>query len=281
MASASRTGVRRVRSGTRPRGVHLLSDSSGNLLDHFMTAIRTQFPEGAFRVERAPFLSNEARLREALSKISSGIVLHSLADPQLKAVCMVECARAGLRARDVTGPVVQFLEAASGLPAAFDPKPLHVVDASYLGRMSAIEFAMQHDDNRRLEHLERAQVVLVGVSRVSKSPTALYLAYRGLYVANVSVVPAEGLPEPLRKHRRRNVAALTMAPERLKEIRERRFRDWRLGEQPYSDLRDVAEEVRAAERFYAKRRWPVIDTTHRAVEETGALVLRALRVRFP
>lgn len=268
-----------AKRGRRRHSVHLFSDSSGNLIEHLIGAVLTQFPEKAFGIVTHPFMNTESLLRRTVSRIDKGIVCHALVDPKLKALITVECARRQLRCADVTGPTVQFLEAATGLRAALVPKPVHVLDARYMGRMAALEFAMQHDDNRRLERLGDAEVVLVGVSRVSKSPNAIFLAYRGYRVANVALVPSEGLPSPLKRHRRRNVVALTMQPRRLAEIRRERFAGWDLGDFAYADMQAVIHEVRDAATIYEKRRWPVIDTTNRAIEETSTLILKALNLR--
>ena len=254
----------------------LLSDGSGNLLEHFVSAIMTQFPARTFQVETVPFLRNEAQLHEAIGRIDGGIICHAFADPKLKAQVGVACAGKGLRHKDVTGPTVEFLEAATSVQASKQVRPLHPLDANYMGRMSALEFAMQHDDNRRIEKLRDADIVLVGISRVSKSPTALFLAYRGFKVSNVSIVPAEGLPAELAKHRKKNVVALTMQPKRLSEIRTRRFSKWELGDTNYESLQDVIHEVRDAEGLYSKRGWPIIDTTDLAIEETSTKILQAL-----
>lgn len=259
--------------------VYLVSDLSGNLLEHFFSAVLTQFPDDTFNVTTLPFLDTEAKLRDALDGIEQGIVCHAIADPKLKALVTVECARRRLRANDVTGPTVQFLEAASGVHTSERPKPVHKLDAGYMGRMAALEFAMQHDDNRRIEMLGDAEIVLVGLSRSGKSPTALFLAYRGFKVANVSLVPSEGLPEQLRRHRRKNVVALTIQPKRLAEIRHRRFAEWGLKEFDYTDLRAVIREVRDAEAIYRRKRWPVVDTTDLAVEETSTRILQALKLK--
>lgn len=274
MAGKNNSRRRRARCN-----VYLLSDATGNLLEHFFNAVQTQFPEKTFRVHSVPFVNTEDRAVEVIDDITSGIVCHALADPSLKAAVTLACARRRMRCCDVTGPTVQFLEAAGGVQAASRPKPVHTVDASYMGRMSALEFAMQHDDNRRLERLAEAEIVLVGISRVSKSPNALFMAYRGFRVANVAIVPSEGLPRPLARHRRRNVVALTIQPKRLAEIRDKRFEGWRLDGMDYADLTSVIHEVRDAETIYRRRRWPIIDTTDRTVEETSARTLRALRLR--
>ena len=259
--------------------LYLVSDSSGNLLEHFFNALLTQFPRDRFKVQTLPFIRNEAGLLQSLEKIREGIVFHAVIEKKLKVSIARECKKRGFPCFDVTGPAVEFLEKATGTEAALTPQPIHSVDSNYQGRMEALEFTMQHDDGRRIEELEKAEIILVGISRVSKSPNALFLAYRGFCVANVSVVPEMGLPEPLEKHRRQNVVALTLQPKRLAEIRQRRFANWQLDQMDYRDLPNVVREVLESERIYKEKGWPVIDTTDLAVEETSALILSSLNLK--
>lgn len=266
---------------TRPlkQNVYLLSDSSGNLLEHFFSAVLTQFPREKFGIHTHPFIKNEASLLQALEKIREGIVFHAVIDKKLKDLIGKECKKRKLPCWDVTGPTAGFLEKATGIPAADSPQPIHSVDSNYRGRIEALEFTMQHDDGRRLEDLEKADIILVGISRVSKSPNALFLAYRGFRVANISIVPSLELPPLLEKHTRPNVAALTLQPKRLAEIRKRRFAEWKIEKFDYEDLSSVTKEILDAEEIFRQKGWPVIDTTDLAVEETSAFILSNLNLK--
>lgn len=259
--------------------IYLLSDSSGNLLEHFLNAILTQFPREKFRIHTLPFIKNEAALLHALENIREGAIFHAVIEKKLKAWIAKECRKGKIPCFDVTGPVVEFLEKSTKIPAAPTPLPIHSVDSNYRGRMEALEFTMQHDDGRRLEEIEKADIVLVGISRVSKSPNAFFLAYRGFRVANISIVPELGLPLPLEEHRRKNVVALTLQPKRLAEIRKRRFEHWKMESFDYQELASITNEVVEAEHLYNEKGWPVIDTTDLAVEETSALILSALNLQ--
>ena len=259
--------------------LHLLSDSSGNLIEHFFNAILTQFPKNSFKVYNSPFIETDGDLLQAMGKIKSGIICHAFADRRLKALLEDETEGQAIPCWDITGPTQEFLERSSNIKVSKEIQPLHSVDANYLGRMAAMEFALQHDDNRRLDRLDEADIILVGISRVSKSPNAVFLAYRGFRVANVAIVPAEGLPPRLARHRRKNVVALSIQPRKLSEIRERRFSRWDLDEFDYTDLTSVIHEVRDAEEIFKNKSWPIIDTTNLAVEETSSLILERLNIR--
>ncbi len=260
--------------------IFLLSDSSANLLEHFFNAILTQFPRERFEVKTLPFIKDKEHLETAVKRMAKGIVFHAFVSDDLKKQIEKECERRKIPVWDVTGPTVEFFEKTTGIRAASDPRLLHSTsDAAYRGRVEALEFALQHDDNRRIDELEKADIILVGVSRVSKSPNALFLAYRGFRVANISMVPSQGLPEPLARHTRKNVVALTLQPKPLAEIRKRRFEQWKLESFEYEELRSVVREVMDAEKIYHDKGWPVIDTTNLAVEETSALVLAELKLK--
>ena len=257
--------------------IYLLSDSSGNLLEHFLNAILTQFPRENFNIRTLSFVKDETQFVNAFEKVRGGVVFHAVIDQKLKSRIARECEKRGFAHLDITGPAVKILEKAGVKPTAV-PQPIHSFDSNYRGRMEALEFTMQHDDGRRIEEIEKADIVLVGISRVSKSPNSLFLAYRGFRVVNISIVPEMELPEPLEKHRRKNIVALTIQPKRLTEIRQRRFENWKV-EMDYKDLPGVSHEVLAAERIYQEKGWPVIDTTDLAIEETSALILSSLNLK--
>lgn len=270
---------RMFHSAQKKIGLYLISDSSGNLLEHFFNAVLTQFPRRSFAVRTLSFIKSEEALIRAIQAIRGGIVFHGLISGKLKSSAARECEKRGIACWDVTGPTVHFLEKAAGIKPSRIPKSLHAMDTGYLSRIAALEFTLQHDDSRRIEDLERAEIILVGISRVSKSPNALFLAYRGFRVANISIVPSQGLPLPLEKHTRKNVVALTLQPRRLKEIRDRRFAGWNLEEMNYNEQQNVIREVLDAEMIYKSKKWPVIDTTELEVEETSALILSNLNLK--
>jgi [pyruvate, water dikinase]-phosphate phosphotransferase / [pyruvate, water dikinase] kinase len=218
-------------------------------------------------------------MRKAVASISRGVILHGFVEQGLKDAVTKECASKGLQAWDVTGPTVRFLQQATGAKPVADSGAIHSVNTNYMKRMQALEYALQHDDSRRSDRLEEADIILVGISRVSKTPNASFLGYQGFRVANVTLVPAQGLPRSLQRHRKKNVAALTIQPRRLVEIRTKRFADWELERFDYTDLHRVIREVMEAEEIYRKKGWPIINTTELAVEETSALVLAKLGMK--
>lgn len=257
---------------------YLLSDSSGNLLEHFFSAILTQFPKDRLVIREIPFLKDETAVTEIITKIRDGIVFHTVTSQKLKHLIADLCAQQKLPCWDVTGPTADFLEKAAGIRPYSPPRPLHDIDEKYMSRIKALEFAMQHDDSRRIEQLDQAEIILIGISRVSKSPTSLFLAHRGFLVANVSFVPGMPLQGCLGKHSHSNIVALTMRPKNLAEIRQRRFAEWKIKDFSYQNLEEVTAEVMKAEQIYKHKGWPIIDTTHLVVEETSSLILSTLKL---
>jgi regulator of PEP synthase PpsR (kinase-PPPase family) len=163
------------------RKIYVLSDSTGNLPRHMLAAFLTQFPPGTFTVRACNFIDTPAKVEAVLHEVAAapGIVLHALVDPSMKRAVVDRCEKLGLPACDLTGPFVRFLSDASGVAPIPGVRSLHRVDTAYARRVKAVEFALEHDDGLGLDTLRDADVVLVGISRTSKTPTCMYLAQQG------------------------------------------------------------------------------------------------------
>jgi regulator of PEP synthase PpsR (kinase-PPPase family) len=260
--------------------LHVLSDSTGNLAHHILTAILTQFPAEKFETKFRTFLRTHDQVADALQQISAepGIVMHAVVSPDAKEHIAEFCARNKLHCKDLTGGFMEFLATASGETPFADPQQLHRVDEAYQRRIKAIEFTLEHDDGLGLETIGEADVVLTGVSRTSKTPTSIYLSQLGYRSANVSlargVEPArELLALPAGK-----VVGLVIDADRLVAIRRRRSAEWSMGHSNYDDADAVKEEIVWSRRLFARQGWPVIDVTSNAVEETAARIVDLLRL---
>ncbi len=267
--------------------LHLVSDSTGGLAQHTMAAVLTQFPDLDLKLEFHRFCSTPEKIREIipLFKKRNALVLHALVDPNCKMLVAQGCDQLGLPHYDLTGPLVQFIAGHTRAQPQNDLCQLHRTDEDYFERVDALEFTLQHDDSRRLETVHEADIVLVGLSRVSKTPTSIFLGALGHRTANVSIVDGR-FPKELDRCKKRTVA-LTMTPKHLHEIRARRFEINRFSEHidelggddfGYLDLREIIHEVSAAEAEYRTRGYPIIDITGLTVEETAAHVLSTLNV---
>ncbi len=258
--------------------VHLVSDSTGETLNALARAACARFTnvlpiEHIYALVRAP-----RQLERALEEIANapGVVLHTIIDPELRGALEGGCQKMDMPCIAALDPLVSALSRYLGAPLSTQVGAQYALDADYFNRMDALNYAIGHDDGQGGQDLARADVILVGVSRTSKTPTCIYLAHRGVRAANVPLVPPAEAPPKLRGIQV-PVVALTIAPDRLLEIRRNRLRS--LNEQresSYVDADAVRQEVIRARRLFEREGWPVIDVTRRSVEETAAAVINIL-----
>lgn len=278
--------VRAARVPDAPAGpipLHILSDSTGNLANHMLTAFLTQFPREAFEVHHHHFLATDARLQQAMDKVEArgGIVFHALVSDRAKEIVRKRCEAHGIHQCDLTGQFVQFLADASGVRPQPDVRKLHHThSAGYNQRIKALEFTLEHDDGLGLETLHEADIVLAGVSRTSKTPTSIYLAQQGFRVANVSLAINVAPPKELLALRER-VVGLTIEPMQLVEIRTHRNVSWRMGDTTYNDPEHVNREIMWCRRLFRQQGWPILNVTDQAIEETAAKVTDLLGLKLP
>jgi len=261
--------------------MHLIAAATGELLSGFAAVAVSQFPGIEFEVVSHPLQDDLDKLQATLAKLSGErrIVLHALADPAAKALVRSTCVVERIPHFDATGPLVNFIEAAVGALPQNDITRLHQLDAAYRRRIEAMDFTLEHDDSLGLGTLREADVVIVGVSRVSKSPTALYLSSRGFKVANVSIAPETGFPPILAKISKKKIIALTTQPKRLHEIRSERASRMGSSGTAYDRLEPIIAELMVAEAEYRKRGYAMLDVTHMTIEQTAAHILEALKLQ--
>jgi hypothetical protein len=211
-----------------------------------------------------------------------GVVLFTLVDEGLRGVLQEGCRKLQVPAIPVLDPVLAVLGSQLGRKSRGLPGQQHLLDSDYFRRIDAMSYTLAHDDGQSARGLNDADVVLVGVSRTSKTPTCMYLANRGIKAANVPIVPGSPLPDELFKLSRPLVVGLTNDPERLVQVRRNRLQQLQQEhDRPteYTDSVAVREEVQQARRLFTERHWPVIDVTRRSIEETAAAILRLLAQR--
>jgi len=272
---------RRPQRNHRFRTIHLLCDSTGNLPRHMVAAFATQFPAGSFTTREWNFIRSEAQLQEvgAAMKTQHGVVLHAFVSDSLKSATEDLCRKLNVPCRDLTGSFVDFLASQSGLEPMSNPRRLHEMDETYHSRVRSLEFALEHDDGLGLDTLYKADVVLTGISRTGKTPTAVYLAQQGYRAANVSLALEVEPPRELLALPPSQVIALTIDPDRLLQIRTGRQTQWRMGGTSYNHPEHVETEVRWARKLFNRQGWRVLDVTNHAIEETAARVVELLSAR--
>ena len=263
--------------------LHLVSDATGETLITVARAAAAQYV-GVSPIEHLyPMVRSRKQLDHALSEISEspGLVLYTLLEEDLIQVLESKCRDLALPCMSVLGPVLRLFQSYLGAETIHRAGAQHVLNAEYFQRIDALNYTMFHDDGQHTEGLQEADVVLVGISRTSKTPTSIYLANRGIKTGNVPLVPGVQLPTAVEKLARPLVVGLYASPERIVQIRENRLLGLKAhrDDDRYIDKVAVAEEVAFSRRLYATHNWPSIDVTRRSIEETAAAVMRLLSER--
>jgi regulator of PEP synthase PpsR (kinase-PPPase family) len=263
--------------------LHLVSDATGETLITVARAAAAQYTNVSPIEHIYPLVRTQKQLDRVLSEIEAapGIVLYTLLDPELTGRLEAKCLDLGLPYLSILGPVLGLMQSYLGAETTPRVGAQHMLNAEYFKRIDALNYTMLHDDGQYTEDLEGADVVLVGVSRTSKSPTSIYLANRGVKTANVPLVPGVPLPAAVEQLTRPLVVGLYASPERIVQIRQNRLLGLRAARDgdAYVDRQAVAEEIAFSRRLCAKYNWPLIDVTRRSIEETAAAVIALLADR--
>ncbi len=257
--------------------LHLVSDATGETINSVARACLVQF-EGIEPIEHVwSLIRTKGQMEKALAGITKdpGPVLFTLVNEALRDQLLEGCRDRDVPCVPVLDPVIHRLAACFGVEIAGQPGLQHALDAEYFGRMDAMNFALTHDDGQIPGEIDKADVILVGVSRTSKTPTCIYLANRGLKAANVPVVPNCPLPGGLLESKLALIVGLTKDPARLVQVRRNRLRMIAQGQDDtdYVDLESVREEVAFARKLCQKHDWPIIDVSRRSIEETAATIM--------
>ncbi|WP_442957922.1 pyruvate, water dikinase regulatory protein [Phenylobacterium sp.] len=259
--------------------VHLVSDSTGETLNAMARAVCARF-DHVLPIEHIyALVRSQRQLDRALADIEAapGIVMHTIVDAELRAALEEGCRRLDVACVPALDPLVSALSRYLGASTSTRVGAQHALDHDYFNRMDALNYAIGHDDGQGGQDLEQADVVLVGVSRTSKTPTCIYLAHRGVRAANVPLVPSRPIPDKLLALKNTLVVGLTISPDRLIQIRRNRLLSLKENRtSAYIDVDSVRDEIVQARRLYERQGWPVIDVTRRSVEETAAAVMNLL-----
>ena len=256
--------------------LHLLSDSTGETLIAASRAVSAQFQDVTSIEHVYPLVRSRSQLDRAIADIeaSPGIVLYTLVDGDLGQRLESACRDSGSPCLSVLQPIMALFGSYLGATSTPRPGAQHVLNADYFKRIDALNYTMLHDDGQMADGLEEADVLLLGVSRTSKTPTSIYLANRGVKAANIPLVPEIPLPPAVLDLRNPLIVGLIASPERIVQIRQNRLLSLNAAQEtPYVDRMSVAEEVAHSRRLFAQHGWPVIDVTRRSIEETAAAII--------
>ncbi|MFZ5835989.1 MAG: pyruvate, water dikinase regulatory protein [Pseudomonadota bacterium] len=262
--------------------LHLVSDATGETLNSVTRAAVAQFDSGIPIEHTYALVRTTRHLDRVLSQIEDmpGIVIYTLVNYDLRDMLEQRCAELQLPCLSVLDPVVQIIGTYLGSEISHRPGGQHSLTPEYFQRIEALQYTMAHDDGQSLHDLHSADIILLGVSRTSKTPTCIYLANRGLKAANIPIVPNIALPASLPDLKKPLIIGLTTNPDRLIQVRRNRLLSLNENDETsYTDLDIVMEEVRYARRLFAQYGWPVIDVTRRSIEETAAAILNLFSSR--
>ena len=263
--------------------LHLVSDATGETLSSVAKAACAQF-DGVRALEHVyALVRSEKQMEEVLDRIEQapGVVMFTLMNPNLREVLEKRCKTLGILSIPVLDTVLGMLESYLGTGLSLKPGGQHEMDASYFSRIEALNFTMAHDDGQNVDDIHDADVILMGVSRTSKTPTCIYLANRGIKAANIPVVPDVPPPDLSAGPIGPLIVGLTVSPDRLVQIRRNRLLS--LNEDAHTDYVDldaVRDEIIWARRYFNRHEWPVIDVTRRSIEETAAAILNLFNLRI-
>lgn len=257
--------------------LHLISDSTGETVSSISRAVMAQFDDVEPEEHIWPLIRTKGQLEKVIDKIreNPGIVIYTLINQDLNDMLYKECTNLKVLCISPLSKVVSDIASYLNIDAKAYVGRGHEINESYYERVSAINFAIAHDDGQSTSNLEEADIVLVGVSRTSKSPTSVYLAYRGFKTANIPFVRGTGLPDKLFDLKKPLIVGLTISPERLTQIRKSRLLALlEEKETSYVNLDDIKEEIAESRKLFLKHGWPVIDVTRKSVEEAAAQIIQ-------
>lgn len=263
--------------------MHLISDSTGGTLNSVIKACLAQFEGVEVEQHFWTLVRSQKQLQIALEGMhkNPGIVFYTLVDEALTLTLEKYCEKMGLPTLSLMQPALKLMSQTFGMRSLAEPGLQHKLNAEYFSRMDAVDYALHHDDGQKNDRdLSHADVILVGVSRTSKTPTCVYLANRGVKAANIPYIPGIPFPKHVLELKKPMFVALIATPDRLIDIRRNRLQS--LGqnaETDYLDPEKVREETKQARRFYTEHGWPIIDVTRRSVEETAAEIITMLEER--
>ena len=259
--------------------IYLISDSTGETLERIFLAIKAQFKNFKYKTHFYSFTRTEnqiSKILEVSGKNKNAIVLYTIVDNKLARHLSSECNSKNIPCFGILGDLIISFSKLLDQKALNVPSRQHVMDDDYYKKIEAIQFTMNHDDGNSIDDIEKSDIILLGVSRTSKTPTSIYLANKGMKISNIPLVNENSVPDSLKKNpQRKCVVGLTAEPDRLVDLRKNRMQSIKDTESTeYTNLDIVQKEMEDARRLFQKYKWPSIDVTRKSVEETAASVLK-------
>ena len=263
--------------------VYLVSDSTGETLDRIFLSLKSQFANFSYEKKEFAFVRAEQQIdkiiKECLS-VQNSLILYTIVETKLAKYISNQSQKNNVPCFGILGNLILSFSKLLNQKAIHKPSAQHVLDDDYYKRIEAIQFTMSHDDGKKVDDLRDAEVILLGVSRTSKTPTSIYLANRGYKTINIPLVLDHKLPNDLITNEKACIVGLVADPERLVDIRRNRvaiMKDHKLKE--YTDLEFIKKELVESKNLFKKNNWPIIDVTRKSVEETAASILKIIEIK--
>jgi len=259
--------------------IYLISDSTGETLDRIFLALKAQFLNIEYKVHSYSFTRTENQILKILEdakKNNNSIILYTIVDNNLAKYLSTESHKKNIPCFGVLGNLILNFSKILNQKATHEPSGQHTLNEEYYDRIEAIQFTMNHDDGNLINEIDKSDIILVGVSRTSKTPTSIYLANKGFKTSNIPLVNENSLPIKLKKNPSMTcVVGLSTEPERLADLRKNRMNSLRKTENiRYTSIENIRKEVLDAKKTFQKYKWPLIDVTRKSVEETAASIIK-------
>ena len=259
--------------------IYLISDSTGETLERIFLALKAQFKNIEYKIHSYSFTRTENQILKILEDAqenTNSIILYTIVDNNLAKYLANTSGDKKIPCFGVLGNLILNFSKILNQKASHEPSGQHILNEEYYDRIEAIQFTMNHDDGNLLNDLDKSDIVLLGVSRTSKTPTSIYLANKGFRTSNIPLVNENSLPEKLKKDPHFTcVVGLSTEPERLADLRKNRINSLKEKENTeYTNLENIRDEVLKAKKTFQKYKWPVIDVTRKSVEETAASIIK-------
>jgi len=263
--------------------IYLISDSTGETLDRVFLAIKAQFKNIEYDVKSYFFTRTEnqvSKIIEEAKKNDNAIILYTIVDTSLAKFLANKGDKKRIPCFSVLGNLIMNFSKLLNQKASHVPSGQHALNEEYYERIEAIQFTMAHDDGNLVEDIDKADLILLGVSRTSKTPTSIYLANRGYKTLNIPLVNEQSIPESLKKNPKLScVVGLTTEPQRLVDIRKNRMSALKEKENTnYTNISNIEKEINEAKKTFTKYKWPIIDVTRKSVEETAASIIKIYEI---
>ena len=263
--------------------IYLISDSTGEMLERIFIAIKAQFKNNNYKIHTYSFTRTENQILKILSeaeKNESSIILYSIVDTNLAKYLANISGDKKIPCFGVLGDLILSFSKLLNQKASHQPSGQYALNDEYYKRIAAIQFTMNHDDGNLVKDISKSDIILLGVSRTSKTPTAIYLANKGFKTSNIPLVNENSIPKILKENPKIScVVGLNTEPERLADIRKNRMNSLKETEsKSYTDLEKIKKEVDEAKNTFRKYKWPSIDVTRKSVEETAASVIKIYEI---